>query len=86
MGNEPDLYKTSVQGIKRPSTWNESDYVAEWDEKTELVKSVIDPNCSGYYTWIAPSFAGTNNSLSPVGVWQNALGGDNDIKEVSSHK
>ena len=29
LGNEPDLYKTSAQGIVRLSWWNESDYVPQ---------------------------------------------------------
>jgi len=45
LGNEPDLYKTSVQGIVRPSWWNESDYVAEWLNLSQKIHNQLAENC-----------------------------------------
>ena len=86
LGNEPDLYKTSAQGIVRPANWNEQAYVDEWLNKTRLIKSLISSNCSGSYSYIAPSFAGTHNSLDPIRTWQDGLNTDKDISYISSHK
>ena len=86
LGNEPDLFKTSSQGAVRPSSWNEQSYVNEWLNKTRLIKTLINANCSAAYGYLAPSFAGTHNSLDPVKVWHVGLDTDNDIKQISSHK
>ena len=66
-GNEPDLYKTSAQGIKRPATWTEQDYVDEWLNGTRAMKQVLEEACPNEvtaeaYKYYAPSFAGTNNN------------------------
>lgn len=86
LGNEPDLYKTSAQGIKRPSTWTEPDYVSEWLNKTHIIQQLVTTTCPeetyGYY---APSFAGTKNSLDPIRTWNAGLDTDNDIRLISSH-
>ena len=86
LGNEPDLFKTSAQGIVRPTTWNEQGYVTEWLNKTRLIQTLISSNCSAAYSYIAPSFAGTHNSLDPVKTWHAGLDTDNDIIQISSHK
>ena len=87
MGNEPDLYKTSAQGVKRRSAWNEQDYVDQWHANTINVKHIVSKVCSKEpFRWMAPSFAGTKNSLDPVRVWQAGLGNDKDVKIFSSHK
>ena len=86
LGNEPDLYKTSAQGATRQSSWNEQTYVNEWLNKTRLIKSLVNSNCSSRYGYIAPSFAGTHNSLDPVKPWHDGLDADNNIKQISSHK
>lgn len=87
LGNEPDLFKTSAQGIVRPSSWNESDYVTEWLEGTRLIKSLVAENCPDEpYSYMAPSFAGTHNSLDPVRTWHAGLDTDQDIALISSHK
>ncbi|KAF2109009.1 hypothetical protein BDV96DRAFT_586381 [Lophiotrema nucula] len=91
MGNEPDLFKTSAQGIMRPATWNETDYVKEWQTKVASVKSALQLNCSAdlasdaKFKWIAPSFAGTNNSLNPVKTWEAGLDSGENIARFSSH-
>ena len=88
LGNEPDLYKTSSQGIVRATSWNEQAYVDEWLNKTRLIRSLVagNANCSAEYGYIAPSFAGTGNSLDPVRTWHDGLDADGDIKLISSHK
>lgn len=92
MGNEPDLFKTSAQGITRPKSWDEADYVNEWMNKTNMVKDLLAKNCdqsfvsSSSFRWIAPSFAGTNNSLNATKTWQAGLGKEKDIALFSSHK
>ena len=91
LGNEPDLYKTSAQGPVRPANWSELDYVDEWLGKTRQMKQVMAGDCpdlaqNGTYNFIAPSFAGTGNSLDPIITWQDGLDTDRDIALISSHK
>jgi hypothetical protein len=90
LGNEPDLYKTSAQGIVRSSSWTEADYVAEWRNWTKQIASKIEASCSGILSlakaWYAPSFAGTNNSLKPLKTWQSGLNNDGLVAYIDSHK
>jgi hypothetical protein len=88
LGNEPDLYKTSAQGVVRPASWNEQAYVDEWLGKSRAIKSVMAQSCPDLanYKWIAPSFAGTTNSLDPIITWQDGLDTDKNIALISSHK
>jgi hypothetical protein len=92
MGNEPDLYKTSAQGAVRPSNWNEADYSKEWGDKVAHVKSVLGSACGEAWTsevnfkWIAPSFAGTKNSLDPIKSWHAGLNKSSVVAKFSSHK
>ncbi|OJJ33989.1 hypothetical protein ASPWEDRAFT_114341 [Aspergillus wentii DTO 134E9] len=87
LGNEPDLFKTSAQGIRRPSTWTEQDYVDEWLNKTRVIKSKMAGSCPELagYRYIAPSFAGVTNSLDPVVTWRDGLGDDQNIALNSEH-
>jgi len=86
LGNEPDLFKTSAQGIIRPKTWTEQDYVNEWLNKTQTIGTQVKKSCPEEpYSYIAPSFAGTRNSLDPVKPWHLGLDRDNDISQISSH-
>ncbi|KAF1953937.1 hypothetical protein CC80DRAFT_537190 [Byssothecium circinans] len=91
MGNEPDLFKMSAQGIMRPASWNESDYVKEWQEKVALVKGALEQGCGGNWTsgekfqWLAPSFAATSNRLSTVKTWNAGLSDSGVIAKFSSH-
>jgi hypothetical protein len=90
-GNEPDLYSTSAQGAVRPSGWHESQYVAQWLNGTQTIKSQLLKYCpdmasNDTYGYLAPSFAGTNNHLKPLLTWQSGLAQDQDIKLISSHK
>ncbi|KAF2710480.1 glycoside hydrolase family 79 protein [Pleomassaria siparia CBS 279.74] len=91
MGNEPDLYKTSAQGIVRPASWSEVDYVKEWKDKVATIKDMLGNACgedwvsAQKFKWTAPSFAGTNNSLDTVEAWKAGLGSDGDISLFSSH-
>lgn len=92
MGNEPDLYKTSAQGGVRPATWSEADYVKEWNDKLESVKGALRSKCGDAWTskenfkWFAPSFAGTENSLSPIKSWNAGLDKSGVVAKFSSHK
>lgn len=91
LGNEPDLYKTSAQGVVRPSNWTEPDYVDEWLGKTRQMKQVMTSACpdlaqNSTYQFIAPSFGGTSNSLDPIITWRDGLNTDGDIALISSHK
>jgi len=91
LGNEPDLFKTSAQGIVRPSSWNEAAYIAEWLDGTRSIREVLSGACpematNAMFKWYAPSFAGTSNSLNPVISWQDGLDADRDISIISSHK
>ncbi|ORX97555.1 hypothetical protein BCR34DRAFT_548540 [Clohesyomyces aquaticus] len=91
MGNEPDLFKTSAQGIMRPGSWNEADFVKEWDARVDLVKKSLEKNCGKEWTenanwkWIAPSFAGTGNSLDALKTWKAGLNKREEVVAFSSH-
>jgi hypothetical protein len=89
MGNEPDLYKE--QSV-RPKSWSESDYVKDWADKVATVEQVIKSTCGdgsasgGGLKWIAPSFAGTKNSLDAVNAWKAGLGDKSTVAKFSQHK
>ncbi|KAL9096165.1 MAG: hypothetical protein Q9165_001688 [Trypethelium subeluteriae] len=90
LGNEPDLYKTSAQGIVRPANWTEQSYVDEWLYWTGRIKEALQGNCSNLttateYQYMAPSFAGTGNSLDPIRTWEDGLDDNGDIEYISSH-
>lgn len=90
LGNEPDLYKTSSQGPVRPAWWTESDYVDEWLNKTESMRSLVQRSCpevikQGKFKFYSPSFAGTGNSLNMIKTWQAGLDSDGDIAFIDSH-
>lgn len=91
LGNEPDLYKTSSQGPVRPPTWNEQDYVDEWLHWSRAIRKAMEGACPNLasnksYTYYAPSFAGTGNSLDPIITWEDGLDADKDIAVITSHK
>jgi hypothetical protein len=89
MGNEPDLLKT--YGV-RPNSWSEADLVKEWSDKVESVKESVKSACGDKWAseenfkWIAPSFAGTNNSLDTVKTWNAGLGKSAAVARWSAHK
>lgn len=90
LGNEPDLYKTSAQGATRPANWNEQSYVNEWLNGTRAIRAAMEGPCpnlttDALYKYIAPSFAGTSNSLNPIITWEDGLDTDKDIALISSH-
>ena len=90
LGNEPDLYKTEQVPV-RPSSWNEQDYVEEWLNKSRAIRTVVQETCptmlqNGKFKFIAPSFAGTTNSLSPVVAWNSGLDTDQNIAMISGHR
>jgi hypothetical protein len=86
LGNEPDLFKTSAQGPVRPRTWDEQAYVDEWLNKTSTIRAQVTRYCTDEpYSYIAPSFAGTKNSLDPVKPWHLGLDKNHDIAQISSH-
>ena len=86
MGNEPDLFARAI----RPATWNETDYVAEWLNKTRIVQRELTKACTemghAHYNYLAPSFAGTGNRLNPLKVWEAGFDSDSDIGMNSMHK
>ena len=87
LGNEPDLY----QGAVRPPTWNEQSYVDQWLHWTRAIHTAMKKPCPELaskqkYKYIAPSFAGTSNSLDPVITWQDGLDADKDIAVITTHK
>ncbi|KAF2842877.1 glycoside hydrolase family 79 protein [Patellaria atrata CBS 101060] len=87
LGNEPDLFKTSAQGIVRPSSWTEADYVKEWFDGTRAVDRAVAQACPELVgtNWMAPSFAGVSNSLKPLKTFQSGLTDDENIALISSH-
>ena len=90
LGNEPDLFKTSAQGVVRPANWTEEDYVAEWKSGTMAAEREFRKACPeliGFRRnrWMAPSFAGVNNSLKPVTTWREGLDSAHNIALNSEH-
>ncbi|KAK5737465.1 hypothetical protein LTR17_006693 [Elasticomyces elasticus] len=90
LGNEPDLFKTSSQGPVRPANWTEQDYVNEWLYWTREIKGALQDACPDLasnesYTFYAPSFAGTSNSLNPIVTWEDGIDTDKDIAIISTH-
>lgn len=86
-GNEADLYHSSGPNPVRPSWWHEPEYVAQWLNGTEAIKSQLDISCPGQqYGWIAPSFAGTQDWLKPLPSWNAGLNNDSDVEIFSHHK
>lgn len=91
LGNEPDLYKTSSQGVVRPANWTEQDYVDEWLTKSREIRHALAEACpelttESNYKYIAPSFAGISNSLKPIATWEDGLNTDHNIALNSEHK
>jgi hypothetical protein len=92
MGNEPDLFKTNPPGGVRPASWTEADYIKEWQEKRDKVKTAIMKSCGEdwgsdeKYQWIAPSFAGLKNSLDPLKTWNAGLKNHKAVVLFSEHK
>ena len=90
-GNEPDLYSTSYQGPVRPSSWNSTTYIDQWLNGTRHIKIGLENSCpdlasNATYGYLAPSFAGVDNTLKPITTWEDGLDVDHDIKLISSHK
>ena len=74
LGNEPDLYSTSAQGPVRPPSWNEQTYVNQWLNGTRTIQLGLAQACpnltsNAKYGYLAPSFAGTSNTLNPIITW-----------------
>lgn len=89
-GNEPDLYSTSSQGPVRPPTWNESTYVWQWLNGTSEIERQIERYCpemarQGQPLFMAPSFAGTGNTLKAPVAWADGLDRNRDIEYFSTH-
>ncbi|CAL5866154.1 uncharacterized protein PFLUO_LOCUS361 [Penicillium psychrofluorescens] len=90
LGNEPDLFSTSGVFSPRPKNWNESDYVDNWLTKERAIKQKMAHACpematDSAYTYLAPSFAGVDNSLDPVKTWRDGLDSDKNIRLNSVH-
>lgn len=74
----------------RPRWWNETDFVDEWLNKTDIIRSSVQQHCpevieQNEFKFYAPSFAGTGNSLNMIKTWQAGLNSGNDIAFVDSH-
>lgn len=85
IGNEPDLFQ---HWNRRPSSWGISDYVEEWLNANQLVKSTLPKTSLSFF---APSFAGTNvggssTSMGPLPAFENGLSKAKNIKQLSGHK
>ena len=71
-----------------------TDYVEEWLNASEVIKSTLaknDPELAKKITFFAPSFAGTDvgdslDSLSPLAAFAHGLDSGNNIKVLSGHK
>lgn len=91
IGNEPDLFK---YWNRRPSTWNVSDYVAEWQNASQVVQATLattNPKLAKNLAYFAPSFAGTDvgassNSIGPFQAFEHGLDANKNIKVLSGHK
>ncbi|KAL3444834.1 hypothetical protein BJX65DRAFT_310424 [Aspergillus insuetus] len=87
LGNEPDLFRTSGNGIVRPGNWTEQAYVNEWQTKVEMLTQKMREYCPqlAEKKWMAPSFAGVTNSLNPVVTWREGLNAKRNIALNSEH-
>lgn len=70
--------------------WDEQDYVNEWLNLTRAIRNAVQASCpdlatDGAYKYIAPSFAGTSNSLNAPRTFADGLLNDSDISIISSH-
>lgn len=92
-GNEPDLYANNGgDGQMRSASWDNSEYVSQWQNGTRQIKKAIAEACPNMvtgnsYGYIAPSFwVPNNNKLTIEGTWNGGLNVDNDVKLISFHK
>lgn len=90
-GNEPDLFSTSAQGPVRPPTWNETVYVAQWHNGTDLIKKQVQKHCPELFArgaprFMAPSLAGTGNRIKAPVAWKEGLNKYENIELFSTHK
>ena len=68
---------------------SERDYVNEWLNGTRAIAEALQTACPDLATdvqWMAPSFAGTSNSLNIVRTFEDGIAQDDNIKVISSHK
>ena len=91
IGNEPDLF---IYWNRRPSSWNVSDYVAEWQNASQVIAVGLEktnPELAKKISYFAPSFAGTDvgagpNSMGPLPAFEHGLDMNKNIKQLSGHK
>ena len=89
IGNEPDFYPV-FPNYCWPPDWNMTQYVQEWNWKSNLMAKAMEENCLGISVgFIAPTFIWTNFSGLPP--WNAAeafkLGLDTTyIKGIALHK
>ena len=88
LGNEPNNYKTSVQGASRLSNWTTQDYVDEWQTRTSLIKDKLEKECPHMANakYIAPSTGLPTDFLNPVDVFEHGLDNHHNIALNSEHK
>ena len=82
-GNEPDLYL----GKWRPSSWNVSQYVAEWLNGTSHITQYLQSACPelGTPKFMAPSFSSPGSAYSQVGAFQDGLDSQDAVGQKSLH-
>ena len=74
----------------RPANWDEAAYVAEYLEKTRLIRDTVKLNCpevidNGKLRYYSPSFGGTSNSLNLIKTFAAGLDTDSEIAFIDSH-
>ncbi|PVH67679.1 glycoside hydrolase family 79 protein [Cadophora sp. DSE1049] len=88
MGNEPNLYRPYS---RRPSSWSETDYVKEWNEKVTSIENTVKESCGAEWVtkqkpkWIAPSFADVSGGLDEVETWKAGLNSNGLVTQFSAH-
>lgn len=84
VGNEPDLFI----GSRRPSTYNASQYSAEWVNTTEHFESYLRHACPELYhsvKYIAPSLSSPGARLHIADIFPDEGNATSKITQVSVH-
>ncbi|KAJ9606337.1 hypothetical protein H2200_009298 [Cladophialophora chaetospira] len=85
-GNEPDLY----MGKWRPSNWTEAEYVAEWQNGTSQIRSLLQEACpklasQKYFNFMAPSLSSPGSKLRPTEIFNDTLNSGHSLEQISVH-
>ncbi|KAL1962237.1 hypothetical protein VTN77DRAFT_9893 [Rasamsonia byssochlamydoides] len=84
LGNEPDLYR----GKWRPSDWTEEEYVAEWLNGTDRIRTLLQQSCPSLaadLAFMAPSLSSPGSALKITNIFADGLDNESTVKQISVH-